>query len=288
MEGHMPATTPDRLPFLRPAKSVLVGQVRRVFNDTARGERPVQPSENALFASDSVTWRVHRDVVTMMIGGISSLMLQMLHPAVLAGVWDHSNFREDMAGRLRRTARFIATTTYADRTDAEALIAKVRKVHGFVHGTLPDGTPYSAQDPHLLAWVHVTEMWSFLAAWQRYGIAVTPAEEDRYFAEVAQIGTALGADPVPRSRAEAEALLAAYRPEMRFDDRTREVAQFVLAQPAPSLSMAPAQAAIFAAGVDLMPRWAQALHGRETAPLAIPAIRATAGLAARTLRWAFR
>ncbi len=51
----------------------------------------------------------------MMVGGVAALLLQMLHPAVLAGVWDHSNFRTDMLGRLRRTARFIAMTTYGAR-----------------------------------------------------------------------------------------------------------------------------------------------------------------------------
>ena len=69
------------------------------------------------------------------------------HPAVLAGVWDHSSFRGDMLGRLRRTARFIAVTSYGSREDAEAIIAKVRDVHGRIRGTLPDGTPYAADEP---------------------------------------------------------------------------------------------------------------------------------------------
>lgn len=103
----------------------------------------------------------------MMVGGISSLLLQMLHPAVLAGVWDHSNFRTDMHGRLPRTARFIAWTTHGGREEAEAVIARVRNIHDRVGGTLPDGTPYAANDPALLAWVHVTEATSFLNAWRR-------------------------------------------------------------------------------------------------------------------------
>ena len=87
----------------------------------------------------------------MMIGGIASLMLQMLYPAVLAGVWDHSHFRQDMHGRLRRTARFIAATTYGGPEEAAGLIARINAIHARVQGRLPDGTPYSAQDPALVA-----------------------------------------------------------------------------------------------------------------------------------------
>ena len=93
------------------ARQAIVSRVRAVFNDRARGEKPVVRRPDGLFGPQSVTWRVHGDVTTMMVGGVAALLLQMLHPAVLAGVWDHSNFREDMLGRLRRTARFIALTS---------------------------------------------------------------------------------------------------------------------------------------------------------------------------------
>ena len=264
----------------------LIGVVRRTFNDQDRGEKPVQRSDDALFPRGSVTWRVHGDVTTMMVGGVASLLLQMLHPAVLAGVWDHSAFRKDMLGRLRRTARFIAETTYAERRIAEMSIARVREVHERVAGTLPDGTPYRADDPELLAWVHVTEMWSFLAAWQRYGVAVSRDEEDVYYAETARTAEALGAGPIPRSKAEAEALIAAIRPRLMVDARTREVAQFVLHHPAPSLAVAPAQAAIFAAAVDLLPDWARAMHGLKRPPAA-PLVRGSTLAIAKTFRWAF-
>jgi uncharacterized protein (DUF2236 family) len=157
-----------------------------------------------------------------------------------------------------------------------------------VHGVLPYGTRYSAEDPDLLAWVHVTEMWSFLAAWQRYGTPLDRAGQDRYFAEVALIGEALGADPVPRSRDEAEALIAATRGALAADARTREVARLVLDQPAPNRMIAPVQAMIFAAAVDLLPDWARTMHGFDAQRFARPALRAgTYGLAS-TLRWAFR
>lgn len=273
----------------RPLKAALVGRVRAVFNDRAKGETPVMRRADGLFGPATVAWRVHGDVTTMMVGGVASLLLQMLHPAVLAGVWDHSNFRDDMLGRLRRTARFIALTTYGGRDEAEAVLARVRTIHGGVRGTLPDGTPYAADDPHLLAWVHVTEAISFLDAWIRFGEpGMSAADQDRYFAEVARIGAALGATPLPRSRAEADALVAAMRPELAVDARTREVARLVLRARAPQRAAQPIQALTMQAAVDLLPGWARRMHGLSASTLTRPLVHAgTAGLAG-TLRWAFR
>lgn len=266
----------------------MIGQVRAVFNDAARGETPVQRSANGLFGPDSVVWRVHGDVTTMMVGGVTALLLQMLHPAVLAGVWDHSKFRHDMLGRLRRTARFIAQTSYADRGEAEAAIARVRDIHHHIQGTLPDGTSYRADDPRLLAWVHVTEAVSFLDAWIRYAEpGMSRVDQDRYFAEFAQVAEALGADPVPHSRAAAQALIAETRGELRYDDRTGEVARLLLKQPAPNLATKPFQAMTFAAAIDLLPGWAQQMHRLSPPPLAAPAVRLGTRGVAETLRWAF-
>lgn len=270
------------------AKAHVIGRVRAVFNDQAKGETPVVRSDDALFAPHSAIWRVHGDVTTMMVGGVAALLLQMLHPAVLAGVWDHSNFRTDMIGRLRRTARFIAVTTYGDRAEAAAAIDRVREVHRHVTGRLPDGTEYRASDPVLLAWVHVTEAWSFLAAWQRYGSdRLSPREEDRYFAEFATIAVALGADPVPYDKAGADRALAVAQPGLRADARTREVARLVISHlPANPLAI-PLQQVTMQAAIDLLPPWAQRLHGLKPPKLSRPLIRAGVHGLARSLRWAF-
>jgi uncharacterized protein (DUF2236 family) len=290
MPSRPSALPPIPLPqaLARPLKKRIAAEVVALFNDRARGERPVVPRPDGLFGPRSVAWRVHGDVTSMMVGGIAGLLLQMLHPAVLAGVWDHSNFRADMLGRLRRTARFVALTTYGGRDEAEAMLARIRRIHDHVQGTLPDGRAYSANDPALLAWVHVTEATSFLAGWVRYAKPrMTGADQDRYFAEMAQIGEALGADPVPRSRAEAQRLLQAMRPQLRYDGRTAEVARLLLYQPAPSLVAEPVQALTMQAAIDLMPAWAQRMHGMESPLGARPLVRAgTLGIA-RTLRWAF-
>jgi len=270
-------------------KTSIRRQVVAVFNDTRRGEAPVVRSDNALFARDSVVWRVHVDVASMMVGGVTSLLMQMLHPKVLAGVWDHSNFRADMHGRLRRTARFIARTTYGERAMAEAAIAQVRRIHDQVTGTLPDGTPYRANDPDLLAWVHVTETTSFLDAWIRYSEPLMSlADQDAYFAQMAGIGEALGVDPVLRSRAEARRIVQAMRPRLKADARTREVADLILNnRTEPLLAEVPRRLTMQAA-VDLLPGWARSMHGLSVSPLERPLVRAGTFGVAQTLRWAFR
>jgi uncharacterized protein (DUF2236 family) len=289
LRSMVESRSPSRLSFTRPVKRAIAGQVAALFNDRLRGETPVQRRTDGLFGPKAVAWRVHGDVTSMMVGGIAGLLLQMLHPAVLAGVWDHSNFRADMHGRLKRTARFIALTTYGGRDEATAVIARVRGIHDRVTGLLPDGTPYAANDPALLAWVHVTEATSFLAAWMRYAEpGMSAADQDRYFAEMAQVAAALGADPVPRSRIAARRLTETMRPGLRVDARTREVARIVLTQPAQNFLAEPLQTLTMQAGIDLLPGWARHMHGLRTPLLGLPLIRAGTFGMASTLRWAFR
>src|SRR3982750_1996376 len=209
--------------MLAPVRRALVRQVRATFNDQSKGEKPVPASDDALFPPGSVIRRVHGDVTSMMVGGIAALLMQMLHPKALAGVWDHSDVHGDMLGRLRRTARFIAVTTYGHREKAEAAIAKVNAIHQQVRGTLPDGSAYRATDPHLLAWVHVAGAINFLDGWRRYAEPrMSRADQDRYFAESGEVARLLDADPVPRSRGEAERLIAQFRGELRSGARARD------------------------------------------------------------------
>lgn len=267
----------------------LVGEVRALFNDQAKGEAPVERAADPFIPADSVAWRVHGDATTMMVGGIAALLLQMLHPAARAGVWDHSNFRRDMVGRLRRTARFIAVTTYGSKPDAAAAIARVRRIHEHVVGVTPARASYRADTPRLLAWVHVAGALPFLDAWVRFGEPwMSRADQDAYFADVAPVALALGADPVPRTRAAAEALLADFRAELSADERSREIARIVLNPPAARLRDLPVQSLLAQSAIDLLPPWARRMHGLGASLLTRPAVGgATFGLAS-TLRWAFR
>lgn len=269
-------------------RRALVGEVRALFNDQAKGQRPVERSDDPYLPATSVAWRVHGDVTTMMVGGVSALLLQMLHPSALAGVWDHSDFRTDMIGRLRRTARFIAQTTFASKAEGAGAIALVRRIHAKVGGVRPDGVAYQADDPRLLAWVHVAGAVCFLDAWRRFGEpGMSIADQDRYFADVAPGARALGAEPVPETRAEAEALIAAFRPELSADARAHEIARLVLQPTHGKLHTGPVQSLMMQAAVDLLPPWARTMHGLRASLLTRPAVDAmTFGLAG-TLRWAF-
>ncbi|THD37798.1 MAG: DUF2236 domain-containing protein [Sphingomonas sp.] len=270
-------------------RSSIARQIRGLLSDPANPRIELAHDGSGLFAPDSVAWRVHIDVTGMMVGGIAALMLQMLHPKVLAGVWDHSGFREDMHARLRGTARFMAQTTFETRASAEAQIARVRHIHHAVSGTLPDGTPYAASDPHLLAWVHVAGAMSFLGGWIRYGEpGMSADDQDRYFAEMAVVAEMLGADPVPRSRAEADAIVRDFLPELKADERSREVLHLLLHQQPPSLMLVPFQTLTMNAAIELLPDWTRRMHGLRTPTLTKPAIRLGTRGIAETVRWALR
>ena len=269
-------------------RQMLVGKVREAFNDADQGEQPVPPSGDALFEVDSPIRMVHADAVGMMVGGIRSLLLQMLHPHALQGVLDHSNFREDMHGRLRRTAKFIAVTTFGEASRADEAIARVNRIHEQVSGTLPDGTPYSARNPRTLAWVHVAEATSFLEAWLTYVRPDMPfTEQDEYYRQFAVIARKLDADPVPETKNEAEALMREFRSELVATPEAREVADLVLNQ-RPAGAPPGIQKMLGTAAVELLPAYARQMLGlKRPGLLALPSRIATRG-AGRTLRWAFR
>jgi hypothetical protein len=120
------------------------------------------------FEAGSPITRVHGDA-SMFVGGLRALLLQTLHPVAMRAVSEHSGFRGDMWGRLHRTSTFLAVTTFGVADDAQQAVDAVRRIHERVTGTMPDGTPYAAADPHLLAWVHAAEADSFLRAHQSTG-----------------------------------------------------------------------------------------------------------------------
>jgi uncharacterized protein (DUF2236 family) len=242
-----------------------------------------------LFGPEAICWQVHADFSSMLIGGISALMLQALHPLALAGVWDHSTFRQDMLGRLRRTGQFISGTTFGSTRDANWLIEKVRTIHLQVTGTAPDGRPYAASDPDLLTWVHVAEVSSFLAAHLRYrNPELSGAAQDAYYAEVATIAERLGARDVPRSRQAIDDYLERMRPQLICDERSREVLRLLRNAPAPSRLAKPFGALMMQAGIDLLPIWASSLLEVYQGPLQRTLIRVGIKRSAPLLRWAVR
>lgn len=235
----------------------VVGVLQSGEGNTVDYDAP--PGDAGLFGPDSVTWRVHSDFPGMMAGGVCALMLQTLHPLALAGVWDHSDFRNDLLGRLRRTTAFVAATSFAPRGEAERLIARVKAIHRHVKGTAPDGRRYSASHPALLTWVHVTEMSSFLAGYRRWVNPALPlAVQDAYYDETAQLAVALGARDVPRSVLAVQHYFESVQRELRFDERSDEVLRILAHIKLPIPVAGLSRQLFLGAGASLLPDWALA------------------------------
>jgi uncharacterized protein (DUF2236 family) len=178
-----------------------------------------RPSELRL-GPEAITWRVHREVA-LLVGWAPAILLQLAHPLVAEGVARHSAFlreRHGRARRLRRTIDSMLALTFGDEGEADRAAARINAIHDRVHGTLDDpgghfpaGTRYSAHDPDLLAWVHVTLLSVFLATYRHFLGELTPDERDRYCAEAARIEPLLGipAGRLPRSYADLEMEFAA-------------------------------------------------------------------------------
>ncbi|WP_225438615.1 oxygenase MpaB family protein [Candidatus Frankia nodulisporulans] len=265
--------------FQRVAGPEGAGRRERIF--AAPGER--------WFAEDRPIRLVHADSA-MFVGGLRALLLQSLHPLAIAGVTQHSDFRNDPWGRLARTSFFLAATTFGPADEAERAIARVRAVHRRVRGVAADGRPYAAGDPHLMRWVHVAEVDSFLAAYQRYGThPLDAAQRDGYVADTAVVAERLGIKDPPRTTAELADTLRSYRPELTGTPEARSAARYLLLRaPLPLAARAP-YSALAGAAVGLMPVWTRW-------PLRLPYLPATEATVGRlagqtivtTIRWATR
>ena len=224
----------------------------------------------------------------MLVGGLRALFLQTMHPLAMAGVADHSGYRADPLGRLHRTSAYVGVTSFGSRADAEAAVRQVRSVHRAVTGTAPDGRTYSANDPHLLGWVHHTLVDSFLRAYERFGQQpLSSADADRYVAEQSLLADLIGAsDPAPaRTRAELRAWMIGIRPELAADRRARDAARFLLFPPLPT-AVLPAFAITASAAAGLLPGWVRRDLRIPTVPFADAiVVRPMARAMSRAIDW---
>ena len=208
-----------------------------------------------LFADDRPIRHVHADHA-MFIGGLRALLLQSLHPLAMAAVAQHSDYRTDPWGRLQRTSLFVGVTTYGTKADAHKAIDKLAHIHSYIHGTASDGRAYRADDPHLLQWVHVAEVDSFLRCHRRYG--EKPLDDyDGYVADMAVIARAMGVQDPPETVRELDDRINAYRPELKGTQEAREAARFLLLKaPLPFVAKGP-YAVLSATAVATLPVWAR-------------------------------
>lgn len=231
------------------------------------------------FAPDAPICRVQGHAA-MYSGGIRALLLQSLHPLAMAGVGEHSGYRGDPWGRLQRTSEFLAMTTFGPVDAAERVLDRINRVHETVVGHAADGRPYAASDPHLLRWVHVAEVDSFLTAHQRYSrTPLTPDEADRYVDQAGWAAGRLGVPDPPRDVRELKEQLASYRPELEATPGARDVARFLLHEPPLPVLARPGFWMLAAGAVEMLPD-----HARELLDLHLPGpLRVLDGVALRTV-----
>ena len=239
------------------------------------------------FAPDRPIHKVHTDA-SMFIGGMRALLFQSLHPLAMAGVAQHSDYRNDPWGRLQRTADFLAATTFGPADLAQQTIDRIRSVHTRVVGTASDGRAYSASDPHLLRWVHVAEVDSFLRAYQAYGAdTLTPEEADGYVEDMAVIARALGIPAPPTSVRGLRDQLAMYRYELKGTPESADVAKYLLLEPPLPFASRIPYSLISASAIALLPVWARAELRLPYLPVAEKfAVKPIGQFVAATIRWA--
>jgi uncharacterized protein (DUF2236 family) len=195
--------------------------------------QPARGKDAGLFGPGSMAWEVHTHPC-MLIGGLRSLIVQALNPLAMAGVAQHSNYKEDPWGRLVSTTDYVMTTTYGDTESAERMIARVKGIHNRVRGVDDvTGLPYSANDPELLLWVHCAQTDSFLAAYRAYGPRVSIGDADRYVGEMVQIAELFGVPSadIPRTKAELDAYMESQ--EIVASSYAKEAMKFILFPPVP-------------------------------------------------------
>ncbi len=214
--------------------------------------------DDAYFEPGSITRQVHGDLPAMLIGGLAALLFQMLHPLTMAGVAEHSNYKEDPLGRFERTAAFLNATTFQSRAEAEAAIARVRRVHTSVRGIAPDGRAYAADDPALLVWVHAAEIRSFLSSAMIYGPrSLSAAEQDRYVDEMARVAIALGAVDVPRCVSDLDDYFDQVRPELGLTREAKSARNFIIRGVGRMPHEVTTYGILMAAAQGALPTWAR-------------------------------
>ncbi|MCV7298801.1 DUF2236 domain-containing protein [Mycobacterium barrassiae] len=272
---------------------------RRIVEDFEKGAgRHDEPEvyggpsgDPGLIGPDSISWEINADLASVSQAGLPAIVLEILHPSVVAGVQDLSNYREDPFQRARATLGYVLTTTFGNTEAATRVIERVKHVHSFVNGTRPDGVPYRALDPELIAWVHTCIPWMILRTYEHTVRPLSREEQDRYLSEQAVIGRMGGADRVPTTVAELDDYVESMRSKLSVNAQTREFIDFLMTSPFfPDLpGPVDRQLHRFAiyAGMSRAPSWARELIGYDrpsalTRRLIEPALRFDAA----QLRWA--
>jgi uncharacterized protein (DUF2236 family) len=239
-----------------PLRSVLEAAALALFDlgDQFSADFLRPAGEPALVSPDSVSWRVFKNPLSLFVGGVTAVIMELAEPRVRTGVWDHTTFRGDPIRRLRRTGLAAMVTIYGARGTAEAMIAGVRRMHDRIAGSTPAGKAYRANDPELLNWVQGTAAYGFLQAYHSYARPLSGFDRDRYYEEGTLAASLYGA-----SAATSEAAL-----EMRFEAMARKLERsdtlfeflaIMRSAPILPLPLRPLQPLLVRAAIELTPHW---------------------------------
>lgn len=239
---------------------------------------------------ESVSWELHGDLASVIIAGMGAVLMEVLHPSVMAGVYTQSSYRTEPARRARNTLGYVLRTTFGNTAAATGVIEAVKNVHRRIEGNRPDGVPYRALDPELIAWVHTCIPWAILTAYDRYNRPLTPAEKNRYLAEQAVVGRMGGAEWVPETVEELEAYVERMRPALAVNAQTRAFIDFLLGrtgdQRLGKLGRLDRWMSL-CGSMALMPRWARQMTGTEVDSARGALVKHSTELRARLVRWAY-
>jgi uncharacterized protein (DUF2236 family) len=230
---------------------------------------PETPADEGLFGPGSVTWRVNTDPGWPVMS-LRALMVQALHPLAMAGVDQHSDWREDPVGRLAATSTYVTTITFGERAAAERAAARVRRIHEHVRGVDPvTGCRYEASDPALLLWVHAILVDSGLASTRLFGTPLSDEDADRYVAEMVVAAELVGvpASLVPATVGQLRHYVSSVRPELRCTPAARESMAYLLEPPGLDEEVAEIWQDIRDGVVALLPDWAREMYGYQAPPL---------------------
>jgi uncharacterized protein (DUF2236 family) len=217
--------------------------------------------EAALVSPDSVSWRVFKNPLSLFIGGVSAVIMELAEPRVRTGVWEHTTFRVDPIRRLRRTGLAAMITIYGAHSTAETMIARIRRMHDGIRGTTSTGKAYRANDPELLNWVQATAAFGFLQAYHSYVRPLSQVKRDRYYAEGIAPAALYGATGAPKSEDALEALFEQMASRLERSAIVFEFLAIMRSAPILPLPLRPVQHLLVRAAVDLTPRWPRTILG---------------------------
>jgi uncharacterized protein (DUF2236 family) len=233
-----------------------------------------------LLGPNAVSWRLIADPAAF-VGGLRGLLIQAVHPEVVAGVDQHSRYRDDPLGRLSRTSAFVTATTFGARPEVDEAVRQVRRSHRLVKGVSSRGIRYDAADPAQASWVHNALTDSFLTTNRFYSdFPLTKVEADRFVQEQMLVGALLGADPLPSTAAELSNWITDH-PEIDSSPEMAKVVDFLTSPPLSPGIKAGYIGLLQAAVATLPERLVEILDVRPK-----PAARVVGRAAVNSLRWA--